>query len=682
MKITANHPLLVFSFLLIAFFGFGQTNKQAQTTFSLDLASLSQSLAGSPDFSEKSLHKAGAVIELPMPDGVRKSFRMFRTHPMHPDLAARYPEIQTYHGKCMEDGVSGVSVTISPTGLHAFLVDEKFQRVYIEPEGGADPARYVSFYEPADAMANYMCPYEHGEMQQETLHKHAPPKGTAPQNVAENMVNSPLAMGDKLRTYRLAMPCTGEFGLANGGTVASVLAVMAASVNAVNLIYIREMAIKFELVPNNDQVLYFDGNTDPYLNDGQIHDPPIVDDLETNNIVCNTVIGASNYDIGHLLQYPTSCPGCGGWAGAGPCIPSFKASGMSINEVGILIHEMGHQFWMPHTTDTGPPNRYDHIAIGNTIMGRNDALPGSSDYFHVSSTDLAATEVEDPGHCVPGVATNNTIPTVTVGTGGMYIPKSTPFQLSGSATDPDPNTTLVYNWQQYNNDTTYNVINHRLYPVGNAPIFRNFFPTTDGNVRTIPRLEDLVNDTIPFGFANCDNMGNNCDTLDLEGLPTYSRNLTFRLVARDFEPTGGAFDYATLSFEVDGNSGPFKVTAPNGGGTWTAGTNADITWDVANTDNAPVSCATVDIFLSLDGGYTYPITIATGTPNDGSYTYAVPGGYPPGTNMVRVKIACATYENVVFFDVSDSDFTISGPCMADAGIIVPGDTVTAVQGSP
>jgi hypothetical protein len=70
-----------------------------------------------------------------MPDGKWKAFRMFRSHPMHPDLAAKYPEIQTYHGKCYEDGVSGVSVTISPKGLEAMVLNERFERVFIQPAG-------------------------------------------------------------------------------------------------------------------------------------------------------------------------------------------------------------------------------------------------------------------------------------------------------------------------------------------------------------------------------------------------------------------------------------------------------------------------------------------------------------------------------------------------------------------
>jgi hypothetical protein len=545
MERTANIPVLVLSFLLLAVFGFGQTDKQAPFTFELDLPKLTQSLKTASDFSEKSLHKSSPVIELPMPDGVRKSFRLFRTHPMHPGLAAKFPEIQTFHGKCYEDGVSGISVTISPTGLHAMVMDDQFERIYIEPEGGADMSRYASFYEPDDVL----CPMGH-ESPEMVLPKKQAEENFAPGAPAKSMTNNANALGDKLRTHRLAVSCTGEYAIQQGGTVALVMAKIVENTNAINLIYIREAAINFQLVENNDLVIYLNGATDPYVNDGH-HTP----DLDNVHYTLTNIIGTANFDVGHLMQNPP-CLGCGGWASVGsPCNNPYKGKGMSVQDIPVLLHEMGHQFNCLHTTDPAHPStRRGHSAIGNTIMG-NGGVPGPSNYFHIVSTDSIGGYVEQAGYCVPGANTGNTIPMVTVGTGGMSIPKSTPFQLTGSATDPDPNTTRLYNWQQYNIGGSYNVVNKRIFPVGAAPVFRNYFPTAGGNVRTIPRLEDLVNNAVPFGLTNCNAQGNNCDTMDLEGLPTYSRNLTFRLVARDFEPDGGAFDYAELSFEVDGNSG-------------------------------------------------------------------------------------------------------------------------------
>jgi PKD repeat protein len=73
---------------------------------------------------------------------------------------------------------------------------------------------------------------------------------------------------------------------------------------------------------------------------------------------------------------------------------------------------------------------------------------------------------------------------------------------------------------------------------------------------------------------------------------------------------------------------------------------------VANTDQAPVSCEEVDIRLSTDGGYTYPVTIVAGVANDGSEEITVPD---EATTAARVRVECASN---VFFDISDEDFTI------------------------
>ncbi len=633
----------------------------------MDVPKLAQQLTSAPGIFEKSAAPSKGIpsgtaptVELPMPNGKTKTFRMFKTHPMHPDLAAQFPEIQSWHGKG-EDGVSAVALTISPAGLIAMIVDERFERSFIEPDAGSATGNYVSY---CDVSPEFQCEHASTASALNAPASHPLTPLTLSPALKMMMSNNPLALGDKLRTHRLAVAATGEFTAANGG-VAGSMAVIVGLVNQINLLYIREFAINFQIIANNNLIIYTNPATDPYVNDGNWNP-----DLANNNTAINAVIGSANYDIGHLMQNPTGCPDCGGWAGAGPCTTN-KAAGMSVNSYSVMIHEMGHQFSCPHTTDSGSPDRYDHPAIGNTIMGGN----GPGTVFHINSAEKVAAWVEDPGYCVPGTNTNNNIPMVTAGAGGMSIPKSTPFQLSGSATDPDPNTTLLYNWQQYNNEMTYNVVNNRIIPVGNVPVFRNFNPSPTGNVRTIPRIEDLVSNTYPFGLSGS-------DTLNWETLPNYSRSLTFRLVARDYEMTGGAFDYGELTFSVDGNSGPFIVTSPNTGNpTWTAGNNVTVTWNVANTNNAPVSCANVHLKLSVDGGYTYPYTLVSNTPNDGTQTFTLPAGIP-GSTQARVRVECATYTNVVFFDISNQNFTISSACAAYAAFIAPATNVTAPQGSP
>src|SRR5262249_55899967 len=67
-----------------------------------------------------------------------------------------------------------------------------------------------------------------------------------------------LRWGQHLRTYRLAVACTHQYAAARGGTTASVLAAIVTTVNRVTGIYEQELAIRFQLVVNNDRLIFLD----------------------------------------------------------------------------------------------------------------------------------------------------------------------------------------------------------------------------------------------------------------------------------------------------------------------------------------------------------------------------------------------------------------------------------------
>jgi hypothetical protein len=101
---------------------------------------------------------------------------------------------------------------------------------------------------------------------------------------------------------------------------------------------------------------------------------------------------------------------------------------------------------------------------------------------------------------------------------------------------------------------------------------------------------------------------------------------------------------------VSGTSGPFVVTSPNGGETRRG--SGLVTWNRSNTHLAPVSVALVDILLSLDNGFTFPIVLVNNTPNDGSQTVVMPSLI---SNTARIQVKA---EGNIFFDVYNGPFLI------------------------
>ena len=115
-----------------------------------------------------------------------------------------------------------------------------------------------------------------------------------------------LAHGSQLRTYELAVACTGEYTTYHGGTVQLAMAAITTTMNRVGGIYEDDIAVRMELVANNDQLIYTNSSTDPYSNNnGYLM-------LSQNQSTIDSVIGSSNYDIGHVFS-----TGGGGVAGLG-----------------------------------------------------------------------------------------------------------------------------------------------------------------------------------------------------------------------------------------------------------------------------------------------------------------------------------------------------------------------------
>ncbi len=597
-----------------------------------------------------------AVVALPLPYGGVAHFRIVESQVMAPELAAKFPEIRTWSGQGIDDPSATVKLDWTPQGFHAMVLSAVNGRIFIDPYSRGDTTNYISYYTR-----------DHVSRSASAFQPQPPvdPSGLRSAKIRGLMAGaSQRTSGTQLRTYRLAVAATGEYTTFQGGTVALGQAAIVTAVNRVTGIYEVEVAVRMQLVANNNLLVYTNGTTDPYSNN---NGNAMLGQNQTN---VDALIGAANYDIGHVFS-----TGGGGVAYLGvTCDPNFKARGVTglSSPVGdafyvdYVAHEMGHQFGGDHTFNSNAgacsgngnaPTAYEP-GSGSTIMayagicGADDLQPHSDPYFHSTSFDQIVTYTTlDVGNSCPVItATGNTLPVVTVPAGGFTIPANTPFELTGSATDANSDT-LTYNWEEYDLGTAGppNVAT-------NPPFFRSFNATTNPT-RTFPKLSSLLGNTTTIG----------------EILPNITHALNFRMTVRDNRVGGGGVVYGTLGFNVTTLAGPFAVTSPNAAITFAGGSSQTVTWNVAGTNAAPVSCANVDILLSTDGGQTFATTLLAGAPNDGSQSVTIPN---TATTTARIKVKCS---DNVFFDISDANFTInaaSGPSVT-TGVATSISTVGA-----
>jgi Big-like domain-containing protein len=309
---------------------------------------------------------------------------------------------------------------------------------------------------------------------------------------------------------------------------------------------------------------------------------------------------------------------------------------------------MGHQFGGNHTfngnvsncagSQHNPETAYE-VGSGSTIQAYagicppQNLQPNSDPYFHSASYDEILNHITGPADsCAAKTSTGNSAPSVEAGT-DYNIPARTAFTLTASGSDPNGDT-LSFGWEEFDLGPT----NDGRTDNGSSPILRSFNPTISPS-RTFPKQSDLLSNLTTYG----------------ELLPTTTRTMTFRVTARDNRAGGGGVEYDSMKVNVKATAGPFLVTSPNGDEWWTAGSTKTVTWNVARTDQAPISAAHVDISLSTDGGQTFPIVLASAVPNDGSHNITVPG---VSTADARVRVSAS---GNIFFDLSNNDFYIDPP---------------------
>lgn len=598
--------------------------------FSLDIENFTTHITSTLNRSSQTL------IALPSPNGKLEQFYLKETPVFEEGLSAKFPTIKSYTAVSAINPGTSAKISLGTDGVHVLISSyDSHDSYYVDPYS-KDRTTYIA-YKRSDYKKvenTFECLLEDEKIQ--VTEKHA--------------TSNKIASDSNLRTYRIAIACTGEYAqyhLTNQGVPATatiatkkaaVLSAMNTTITRVNQIYERDMAVKMVLVNDNDKIIFLDAETDNLSNDNA---NALIDESQT---VCDTNISSANYDIGHTFS-----TGAGGLAALGVvCTTGQKGRGITgttnpINDpydIDYVAHEIGHQFGATHTFNNPcSGNRSSITAVepgsGSTIMAYAGICSpnvqfNSDAYFHAVSIKQIWNTIQSSATCATLTDTKNAIPTAAAGS-DVSIPKSTPFVLKGTATDADGTSGLTYNWEQIDNEVAV------MPPVSSnsgGPMFRSL-PSKTTPVRYFPDYATVL-------------AGNT--STDWEVLPSVARAMNFSFTVRDNNAGGGGTARDDIKVTVV-DATPFSVSNQ---ATWAQNTSRAITWVVGQSNVSPINCLKVNIKLSTDGGNTFPINLALNTDNDGEEQITLPTSVPDTENAVLLIEAVDN----IFYNITPK-FTVS-----------------------
>jgi len=585
--------------------------------------------------------KSTVELDFPLANGTIETFRVKEHSVFQDGLQAAHPNLRAYKGVSLSDPSTVIHFSISPRkGLSAMVTSGRFPTYYIDSYT-KNNGTYITYKK--NSLSKFDNDFECELFESEGY--------VAPD--LTNVSQKRNADDGELRIYRLALACTGEYAqyhLDQAGIPitdiftpisekkAIVLEEMMISMVRVNGVYERDFAIRMVIVDNNEDVIFLNGLLDPYVNEDG------VSMLVTNQVTCDLLIGTENYDIGHV--YST---GGGGVAFLGVPCGLQKAGGVTGLPVptgdsywiDFVAHEMGHQFGANHTQNNSC-QRNGQTAMepgsASTIMGyagicAPNVQNNSDDHFHAISIEeiWAYVNTQD---CEEKTDTGNVAP-IAIAPEDFIIPASTPFRLDALGTDADTDlNALTYNWEQIDEEIGITMPPAPTNEIG--PMFRSNSSTLSPT-RFMPDLP-----TVLAGLS----------ANEWEVVPSVSRTMEFRVTIRDNEIDGAATASDDVIVTIDDFSGPFTITSQNTATAWEPNSTQTVTWDVANTDQAPINTSNVNVLFSNDGGQTFTVTLASNVANSGVAEITVPSTL---TDTGRVKVV--PVDNY-FYDVNDSDISV------------------------
>ncbi|WP_429152298.1 reprolysin-like metallopeptidase [Aeromonas hydrophila] len=579
--------------------------------------------------------QAGArSLTLPLPDGGEVTFTLQAYDLLPADQAAKFPEILTFKGHNPAAPVETGRFDLGPVGFHAMFTHQG-RTVFVDPLRNADG--YAVYYQQ-DAYSRL----------EEDADK------VIGSEASRALAHKVQVDGNVRKRYVIAISAAGEYTQFHGGSKVLATAAIATLLNRVNEVYQRDVGAEFQLASGNDSVIFIDPATDPFYNgDNPDYVSGVSSIYEKNDTSKNVQVQGDAFangdlgafDIGHVLN-----TGGGGLAGLGVLCTTDKSAGMtgSATPVGdaffidYVAHEIGHQFGADHTfngttnscgsgnreaTQAWEPGSGTSIMAYAGICGDENIQPHSDPYFHSKSIEQMRAHMATVPACGTTLNLVNNAPQAAAGA-SRIIPANTPFVLKGAGADLDGDP-LTYTWEQIDLGTESSSP-ATMVDDGSRPLFRFVSPTSSPE-RILPSLSSLLSGTLAKG----------------EAWPTTNRDLNFRLTVRDGK---GGVASDDMKVQVINTGSAFRLTAPLGVAL-TPGASQAVSWDVAGTTLAPISCSKVDLFITQNEGASWS-NLAVSQPNSGAATITLPADL---VSAARLKVACS---DNIFFAISPAKLPV------------------------
>jgi reprolysin-like metallo-peptidase family M12B len=646
--------------------------------FTLQRAKLRQALAKAPKEFTRAARVRPAVISLPAPNGRFQRFALARSAIMSPGLQRKHPRIRTYSGYGIDDAAATIHADISPFGFHA-SVRSPNGGWYIDPYFRQDPNLYVSYH---GAQLKESFPFVEHELKDGDGAAAAAESADAPD------ANPPT--GSVLRNYRLALITDPGYAAYVGGPSA-VTAAKVALMNRVDQVYEDDLSIRMQLIPNNDllNLNTWDAATAP---NGPCGAAACFTQAQVTGcsstararFVIGQIIGASNYDIGHLAL---GQPG-GGVANLGVVGRSNKAGGCTgiptpvgdFYAIDYVAHEMGHQFSGNHPfngnqLNCSGGNRNANTSVepgsGSSIMAyagiclTDDLQRHSDPYFsqrsqqeittYTTSNQLAINEVQTTS--LRHFGGGNEVQTVTFGPGYSQVATVQPLTVTINAA---PSATSRGGAEEHGTTVTIATPSAHTLQVGDTVTIAGVGEAGYNGTFTVTAVPTTRSFQYTNTVSGLPTSGGGTVALAAPGLTESGNTVTVRTAAAHNRAVGDVVTIAGAG--VAGYNGTFAVTAVpsprsfevtnptaglanSGGGSATY--FAPFQVRIGGNDSAVIggtglayTAANIQSAINAIAGFAGTVTVSNATSTGFTVAY---GGASAGTdvpNLALVNLSC------------------------------------------